>query len=71
MSAGIMTGMRGARWNRGGRRRDTPAIDRRLLRETWSGLHLGMRESQGESRSGTPEGERAPQGARRTLQVRR
>jgi len=64
MSAGIMTGMRGARWNRGERRRDTPAIDRRLLRETWSGLHFGMRESQGKSRRGTPTGERALQGAR-------
>jgi len=64
MSADTMTGMRGARWNRGGRRRDTPATYRRLLREAWSGLHLGMRESQGKSRRGTPTGERALQGAR-------
>ena len=63
MSAGIMTGTRGARCNRGGRRRETPARLGARSAKPGPGSHLGMRESQGQSCGGTPEGERALQGA--------
>jgi hypothetical protein len=60
MPAGTMTGMRGARCNRGRRRRDTPAIYRRCAREAWpDAAFLGCVSPLGESRRGTPTGERA------------
>ncbi len=65
MSAGIMTGMRGARCNRGRRRRETPASQGVCSAKPGPKSHLGMRESRGQSRGGTPEGERTLQGARR------
>ncbi len=58
-SAGTMTGARGARCNRGERRRETPATKGARSAKHGPGTHLGMRESQGQSRSGTPTGERA------------
>ena len=63
MSAGIKTGTRGARCNRGGRRRETPARLGARSAKPGPESHLGMRESQGQSRGGTPEGERTLQGA--------
>jgi len=64
-SAGIMTGTRGARCNRSRRRRETPASSGARAAKHGLRPHLGMRESQGQSRGGTPEGERTLQGARR------
>ena len=58
-SAGTMTGARGARCNRGRRRRETPARLGACSAKPGPEPHLGMRESQGESRRGTPTGERA------------
>ena len=50
---------------RGRRRRETPAIQGASAAKPGPESHLGMRESRGKSRGGTPEGERALQGARR------
>ncbi len=57
MPAGKKTGVRGARCNRGRRRRETPAICGAALREAWSGAEsLGCVSPLDKSRRGTPEG---------------
>ena len=65
MPAGTMTGMRGARCNRGRRRRGHPPLIGAALREAWSEAEsLGCVSPLDKSRGGTPEGVRAPLGAR-------
>jgi hypothetical protein len=65
MPAGTMTGTRGARCNRGRRRRETPAILGAAPREAWPEAEsLGCVSPLDKSRRGTPTGERALQGAR-------
>ena len=60
MSAGIMTGMRGARCNRNGAGGGNPPLTGAALREAWSEAEpLGCVSPLGKSRGGTPEGERA------------
>ena len=59
MPAGTMTGLRGARCNRGRRRRETPARFGACSAKPGPKPHQGMRESLGQNRSGTPTGERA------------
>jgi hypothetical protein len=64
-SAGTMTGTRGARCNRGRRRRGHPPLTGAALREAWSEAESsGCVSPLDESRGGTPEGVRAPLGAR-------
>ena len=64
MPAGTMTGARGARCNRGRRRRDNPPLTGAALREAWSEAEpLGCVSPLGKSRGGTPKGERALTGA--------
>ena len=66
MSAGTMTGVRGARWNWGRCCGLNPQI-RRRRHEAWPGAaSLGCVSPLDRSRSGTPKGERAPLSARRT-----
>ena len=58
--AGTMTGTRGARCNRATGAGGDPRRLRRLVREAWPGsCTIGMRHSLGQSRGGTPRGERA------------
>jgi len=65
--AGIMTGMRGARCNRNGAGGGNPPLTGAALREAWSEAEpLGCVSPLDKSRGGTPEGERALQGARRS-----
>ena len=67
MPAGTMTGARGARCNRGRRRRGNPPLTGAALREAWSEAEpLGCVSPLDKSRGGTPTGERALTGACRT-----